>query len=115
VNATGRPLAIVKEVLLQLPRTFVTTPTGLSFDVPDLLMLRAWADFHDLRMTIELDLCVDGDEYEELLGLYDANRAFGRWMIWRSCDGIVVQPAMKRTMLFDTMADVLENLIPVRD
>jgi hypothetical protein len=115
VNTEGRRPAIVKEVLLQLPRTFVTTPTGLSFDVPDLLMLQGWAAFHDLRMTIELDLCVEGDEYEELLGLYDANRAFRRWMIWRSCDGIVVQPAMGRTMLFDTMADVLEILIPVRD
>jgi hypothetical protein len=115
VNSAGRSPAIVKEVPLQLPRTSVTTPTGLSFDVPDLLMLRAWADFHDLRMTIELDLCVDADEYEELLGLYDADRAFRRWMIWRSCDGIVVQPAMKRTMLFDTMADVLESLIPVQD
>jgi hypothetical protein len=115
VTTEGRLPAIVKEVPLQLPRTFVTTPTGLSFDVPDLLMLQGWAAFHDLRMTIELDLCVDGDEYEELLGLYDANRAFRRWMIWRSCDGIVVQPAMRRTMLFDTMADVLEMLIPVRD
>jgi hypothetical protein len=107
--------AVVKEVPLQLPRTFVKTPTGFSFEVPDLLMLRGWADFHDLRMTIELDLCADGDEYEEMLGLYDASRAFRRWMIWRSCDGIVVQPAMGRAMLFDDMADVLEMLIPVRD
>lgn len=100
---------------MQLPRTTVKTPTGLSFDIPDLLMLQGWANYHDLRMTIELDLCVDDDDYEELIGLYDANRAFRRWMIWRSCDGIVVQPAMKRTMLFDTMAEVLESLIPVRD
>jgi hypothetical protein len=100
---------------LQLPRTFAKTPTGLSLEIPDLLMLRGWADFHDLRMTIELDLCVEGDEYEEMIGLYDADRAFRRWMIWRSCDGIVVQPAMGRTMLFDNIADVLEVLIPVRD
>jgi hypothetical protein len=105
----------VKEVPLQLPRTFVKTPTGLAFEIPDLLLLRGWADFHDLRMTIELDFCVDGEEYEELLGLYDAHRPFRRWMIWRSCDGIVVQPAMGRTMLFDNMADVPEILIPVRD
>jgi hypothetical protein len=32
-------------------------------------------------------------------------------MIWHSCDGIVVQAAMGRTMLFDSMADVLEILI----
>ena len=100
---------------MQLPRVIVKTPTGLSLDIPDLLMLQGWANFHDLRMAIELDLCVDDDEYEELIGIYDVNRAFRRWMIWRSCDGIVVQPAMKRTMLFDTMAEVLESLIPVKD
>ena len=55
------------------------------------------------------------DEYEELLALYDRDCAFRRWMIWRSGDGIVVQPMMGRTMLFDTMADALEILIPTRD
>jgi hypothetical protein len=91
----------------------VKLPTGLSFDVPDLLMMQGWSDFHDLRMTVELDFHVEDEEYEELLGIYDGNRPFRRWMIWRSCDGIVVQPAMGRTMLFDTMSDVLEILIPV--
>ncbi len=100
---------------MQLPRTSVKIPTGLSFEVPDLLMLQGWADFHDLRMAIELDVCAEGDEYEELLGLYEKNRAFRRWMLWRSCDGIIVQPAMGRTMLFDFMADALDALIPARD
>jgi hypothetical protein len=36
-------------------------------------------------------------------------------MLWRSCDGIAVQPAMGRMMLFDSMADALEILIPLRD
>lgn len=100
---------------MQLPRTSVKVPTGLSFEIPDLLMLRGWADFHELRMAIELDVCAEGDEYEELLGLYDRTCAFRRWMLWRSCEGIIVQPAMGRTMLFDRMADVLEILIPPQD
>lgn len=100
---------------MQLPRTSVATPTGFSFEIPDLVMLQGWSDFHNLRMVIELDVCADGDEYEELLGLYDRARAFRRWMIWRSCDGIVVQPAMGHTMLFDCMADALEILITPRD
>jgi hypothetical protein len=100
---------------VQLRRPTVRTPTGLSFDIPDLLMLRGWADFHNLRLSIELDVHADGDEYEELLGLYEKDRAFRRWMIWRSCDGIVVQPAMGRTMLFDRMVDALDMLIPPED
>jgi hypothetical protein len=100
---------------LQLPHTSAKLPTGLSFEIPDLLMLQGWADFHDLRMAIDLDVCAEGDEYEELLGLYDRSSVFRRWMIWRSCDGIVVQPTMGRMMLFDRMADALEFLIPVED
>jgi hypothetical protein len=100
---------------VQLRRTPVKIPTGLSFDVPDLLMLRGWAEFHELRMVIELDVYADGDEYEEFLGLYDKDRAFQRWMIWRSCEGIVVQPAMGRPMLFDFMGDALDLLIPAGD
>jgi hypothetical protein len=100
---------------MQLPQTFVKLPTGFSFDIPDLLLLRGWADFHDLRMVIELDVHIEDEEYEELLALYDRGCAFRRWMLWRSCDGIVVQPTMGRMMLFDCMADALEVLIPVRD
>ena len=100
---------------MQLPRTSVKVPTGLSFEIPDLLVLQGWTDYHDLRMAIELDVCAEGDEYEELLGIYDKDRAFRRWMIWRSCEGIVVQPAMGRTMLFDYMVDALEILIPASD
>lgn len=98
-----------------MPRASVKVPTGLSFDVPDLLLLLGWVDYHDLRLAIDLDVSADGDEYEELLGLYDKDRAFRRWMIWRSCDGIVVQPAMGHTMLFDYMADALDVLIPSAD
>jgi hypothetical protein len=100
---------------MQLPHAFVKVPTGLSFEIPDLLLLRAWSEFHDLRLVIELDVCAEDEEYEELLALYQPGSAFRRWMLWRSCDGIVVQPAMGRMMLFDGMADVLEVLIPVPD
>jgi hypothetical protein len=100
---------------MQLPRTSISLPTGFSFDIPDLVLLQGWSDFHNLRLAIDLDVCADGDEYEEFLGLYDRARAFRRWMIWRSSDGIVVQPAMGRAMLFDCMADALEILIPAQD
>ncbi len=100
---------------MQLPRMYIKIPTGLSFDVPDLVMLKAWSEFHDLRLAVDLDVCVDDDEYEETLGLYEPTCAFRRWMIWRSADGIVVQPAMGRTMLFDCMVDALEILIPPRN
>ena len=81
---------------MQLPRASLKVPTGLSFDIPDLLMLQAWADFHDLRMVVELDVFTDADEYEELIAIYDKDRAFRRWMIWRTvkqrCQKIRMSP-----------------------
>jgi hypothetical protein len=99
---------------LQLPRT-VNAPTGLSFDVPDLLMVRAWAEYHDLRMTIDLDTFTGSDEYEEIINLSEASSPHHRWMLLRSADGIVVQPRLGRPMLFDMMADALDLLIPAVD
>ena len=110
---TGSPVAKM-EVTVQLPPTIVQTPTGLSFDIPDLLMIQAWADFHNLRMVIELDVAAGGDEYEELLGLYYGASEYRRWMIWRSADGIVVQPMMGRPMHFLALSDALEHLIPAK-
>ncbi len=100
---------------MQLRRASVALPTGLSFDVPDLLLVRAWADFHELRMEVELDHSAGGDEYEEMIGLFARLTGFRRWMIWRSCDGVMVQPMMGRPMIFDQLSDALETLIPVRD
>ena len=100
---------------MQIPRSSARLPTGTAFDIPDLVLLQAWTEFHGLRMAIELDVCAEGEEYEELLALYEKNCAFRRWMLWRSCDGIFVQPANGRTMLFDAMSEVLEILIPFRE
>jgi hypothetical protein len=112
VKIGGQCPAAKKEVRVPLSRASLKAPTGLSFDIPDLLMLQGWADFHELRTVIELDACAEADEYEELVAVYNKHRTFRRWMIWRSCEGIVVQPTMGRTMLFDFMADALEILIP---
>jgi hypothetical protein len=98
------------------PRIRLTgRPTGLAFDVSDLLMLRAWAEFHDLRMTIDLDIATDTEEYEEIVNIADAGVNYRRWLIWRSADGIVVQPRLGRQMLFDAMVEALDMLIPAVD
>jgi hypothetical protein len=100
---------------MELPRMSVKSPAGFSFNTPDLVILRAWSDFHDLDMVIELDVSVDGAEYEELVGLYDRTQAFRCWTFWRSRDGIVVRPAPGRAIRFDSMPDALEQLIPTQD
>jgi hypothetical protein len=103
------------ETSVHLPRTSVQTPTGLSFDIPDLLMVQAWSDYHNLRMGIELDTATGSEEFEELLSLSYGTSKHPRWTIWRSTEGIVVQPTKGRPLRFDRMSVALEELIPARD
>ena len=99
---------------MQLPHSFVKPPAGLSFTIPDLLMLQAWTAFHDLRMTIALDVCAKGEEYEEMVAIFDTSGEDRRWTFWRSAEGIVVQPMMGQSMLFDAMSDALNILLPAQ-
>jgi hypothetical protein len=86
-------------------------PTGLSFDIADLILLQGWAEFHDLRMVVELDHWVEGDEYEEVVGFYTRGSPLRRWILWRLASEVVVQPLISRCRRFGSVADALESLI----
>jgi hypothetical protein len=85
-------------------------PIGLSFEIADLLQLRGWADYRNLRMVIELDNCVADEEYEEVVAFYDENCSLRRWNLWRSASDIVVQPLIGRARRFASIADALNSL-----
>ncbi|MBV9248054.1 MAG: hypothetical protein JO227_02245 [Acetobacteraceae bacterium] len=95
-------------------KPLLTLPAGISFELSDLVLVQGWAEFHDLRMVVELDYSTEGEEYEEVLTFYPRNSAFRRWMIWRASHDIVVQPMMGRAMRFPCVADALEHLIPAQ-
>lgn len=97
---------------MQLRRAAIANPIGVAFEIADLLMVQAWADYHDLRMSIDLDAFEGEEEYEEIISLYHRQSTFRRWMMWRTGDGIVVQPMMGRPILCDAMVEALELLIP---
>jgi len=99
---------------MESPRVSARSLTGQSFEVADLLLIQAWGEFHDLRIVIELDYIAGGDEYEEVVSLYHRDRTFRRWMMWRTGDGLVVQPLLGRPLRFARVADALDALIPQR-
>jgi len=104
--------AIAKEAPVQLPHMTETEPTGISFAIPDLLMVQAWADDHDMQMLIGLDAVAGDNEYEEIISLTPDRISFRRWLIWRSHTSIVVQPMVGRSIMFDVMTDALNSLSP---
>jgi hypothetical protein len=90
----------------------IVGPVGIAFEIPELLMLAAWAEFHDLRLVIELDYDIDGDEYEEVAVLYLPGGQLRRWMLWRARDAVVVEPTNGAAFRVSCIADLLQRLVP---
>ena len=101
------------EVLLFMrrPPTEPAVPAGLAFEVADLILLQSWAEFHDLRMVIELDHCGMDGEYEEMVAIYTKDGHLLRWLLWRT-DEIIVQPLIGRTVRCPSVAEAIEILSP---
>ncbi|HET6196581.1 MAG TPA: hypothetical protein VFE12_12525 [Acetobacteraceae bacterium] len=97
---------------MKLPKSPLNPPKGLAFEIGDLIMALGWAEFHRLRMVVELDHCTAGEEYEEVLAFYPANSGFRRWSIWRSCDDVVVQPSKGHLAHFMSLAGAFDAIIP---
>jgi hypothetical protein len=101
---------------MSAPATSVPPPKGLAFEVSDLLLLQSWAETHDMRMVVELDHFVEGEEYEEVLAFYEGAGARLRcWTMWRARDHFVVEPMNGGTAWrFLALPELLAELLPLR-
>ncbi len=77
---------------MELPQITPKVPTGFAFEIADLMLLQGWAEFHDVQMVVELDHCVEGEEYEEVVAFYAKDSAIRRWIVWRASSDVVVRP-----------------------
>ena len=89
------------------------TLSGIAFETDDLVLLQAWADVHGMRMVIELDHCVDGHEYEEIVIIYAKTGRRRCWNLWRSWEDVVVQPIIGRSMRFGSVTDAITALLSI--
>ncbi|MEO8714773.1 MAG: hypothetical protein ABI369_07155 [Acetobacteraceae bacterium] len=87
-------------------------PSGIAFTIPELMMLTAWSEFHDIRLVIELDNCIDGAEYEEVAALYPRDSPLRRWTLWRGPDAIVAEPMHGPGLRAGCIAELLNRLMP---
>lgn len=101
---------------MSVPATEVPSPKGLAFEVSDLLLLRRWAETHDMRMVVELDHFVEGEEYEEVLAFYEgAHARLRRWTMWRARDHFVLEPMTGgAAWRFARLPELLAELLPLR-
>ncbi len=99
---------------MSLPATSIPPPTGVSFEIADLLMLQRWADAHNMRMVVELDHYVEGDEYEEVLAFYELGDRLRCWTMWRALDHFVLVPMNGPAWRFALLPELLAELMPLR-
>ncbi len=85
--------------------------TGLSFSISHLILARGWAEFHGMRMVVELDHSTIDDEYEEVI-LFYAGWSFQRsGMIWRCSGHFAVQQPFGQEDRFDDILEALDSLV----
>jgi hypothetical protein len=100
---------------MSLPSLSRTLPKGLAFEISDLNMLLSWAETQAIRMVVELDHCVEGEEYEEVLAFYDGDGPGLRlWTMWRAVDHFVIMPMNGRAWRSNAVPDVLAELLALR-
>lgn len=99
---------------MSVPAAAAPLPKGFSFEIPDLVMLQRWAESHGMRLVVELDHAVEGDEYEEVLAFYPIDSALRCWSLWRSADHFVLVPMNGPVWRCARLPDLLTELQPLR-
>jgi hypothetical protein len=85
-------------------------PKGIAFEIADLIHIKGWADFHDLRMVVRLDHGADGEEYEEVIAFHPGTTSPCHLIMWRNAKFVFVQPLVGRMRKYRSVAAALETL-----
>lgn len=99
---------------MSLPSFTPPPPKGLAFELDDLVTLQGWSEANRMRMVVELDHWVEGEEYEEVLAFYEGGSALRCWTMWRAHDHYVLEPMNAPAWHALEIADLLQELLPLR-
>lgn len=99
---------------MESPSHGAPVPKGLAFDLNDLNEFQTWAAKHCMRLVVELDHHVNGEEYEEVLAFYEEGSALRRWSVWRSHDCFVLEPMNGPALRTHQVTDLMQELTPLR-
>ena len=85
---------------------------GISFSIPDLLLIGSWSEACGVHMAVRLDHGSETEEYEEVLAFHPEMGGPCRWIIWRDEDAVFVQPLLGRTQRYGSVAEAIEAFVP---
>jgi hypothetical protein len=83
---------------------------GISFSVPELILIGSWSVANGLRMVVRLDHGSETEDYEEVLALHPGDSPLCRWIMWRGTQTVFVQPLIGRRQQYTSVAEAFEAL-----
>ena len=83
---------------------------GVSFSVPELILIASWSEANGLRMVVRLDHGSETEDYEEVLALHLGDSPLCRWIMWRGAQMVFVQPLIGRRQRYGSVAEAFEAL-----
>ena len=72
--------------------------------------LTARLSTRDNQLVIELDHHGFDGDYEEMVAIFARGSHLRRWLLWRTADGITVQPLIGRNILCSDVTAAIEIL-----
>lgn len=87
---------------------------GLSFSVPDLLLIGSWSMACGLQMTVRLDHRSDTEEFEEVLAFHTEAGRPSQFIMWLDQNAVYVQPLTGRTRRYESVVEALSGMAPHR-
>jgi hypothetical protein len=85
-------------------------PTGLSFEIEDLVCIMKWADLNNFIVVVRLDHGIAGEEYEEVVAFHTRLSPHCQLIMWRSADAVFVQPLVGVRVQYGSVRDALAGL-----
>jgi hypothetical protein len=85
-------------------------PTGLSFEVEDLVRIVKWADLNNVIVEVRLDHGIAGEEYEEVVAFHTRLSPPCQLMVWRTADSVFVRPLVGVRAQYSSVRDALAGL-----
>lgn len=85
-------------------------PAGVAFAISDLLLMKRWADLHDVVMTVRLDHGVDDEQYEEVVAFRTDSEPGCFLLVWRNDEAVFAQPLVGRTRRYRSVSHILDSI-----
>lgn len=87
-------------------------PSGISFEVADLLLAQAWAAYYGVRLHIRLDHATARTDYEEVMEFNTGRKTLSGLIMWRTGHAVYAKPVLGKKRRFESVAHALERLLP---